>query len=269
MRTDLAAECLKETETLPEGVSCIRRELTEGKLTLVEIETEAAAEQIGKPMGLYVTLEGKALWQDGSDGPERVEALSEGLRQLLPKEGTVLVLGLGNREITPDALGPLCAEKILVTRHLGETFSELRSVAALAPNVLGKTGMETLETVRALVRELKPAAIIVVDAMASATLERLGTTIQLSNTGIVPGAGVLNARKALNQQTVGVPVLALGIPTVTDLSSLCPEVGGEPMMTTPRQVDQLVQRGANFLAMVINRALHPSFSLEELLLLQS
>ncbi len=269
MRTDVAAECLKEKAPLPEGVCSVSRELGNGKLCLVEINTAEAAEKIGKPKGIYVTLEGQPLWQEDGQRPELVEAMAEGLRQLLPEEGTVLVVGLGNRDITPDALGPLCAEKILVTRHLRESFPELRSAAALAPNVLGKTGMETLETVRALVGETEPAAVIVVDAMAAASLERLGTTVQLSNTGIVPGAGVLNARKALNEETLGRPVVALGIPTVVDLSSVSPEVGGEPMMCTPRQVDQLVQRGAAFLAAVINRALQPGLSLEELLLLQA
>jgi len=264
MRTDLAAECLNMEEDLPKGILCHRQPLEKGSILLVEISDEEGARHIGKPQGIYVTLECEPLWQDG-DAPELVEALAGGLRQLLPQEGAVLVVGLGNREITADALGPAAAEKIFVTRHLGDTFPELRQVAALAPNVLGKTGMEAVETIKAVVESIHPSAVIAVDAMAAASTERLGSTVQLSNSGIVPGSGVLNARKALNEETLHVPVIALGIPTVVDVGML----HDEPMMCTPRQIDQLIQRGANLLAMAVNRALHPSFSLEELLLLQS
>lgn len=264
MRTDLAAECLDMEQELPKGISCHRQPLKKGCITLVEISDEEGARHIGKPMGLYVTMESEPLWQDG-DAPELVEALAGGLRQLLPQEGSVLVVGLGNREITADALGPETAEKIFVTRHLGETFPDLRQVAALAPNVLGKTGMEAMETIKAVVESIRPSAVIAVDAMAAASAQRLGSTVQLANSGIVPGSGVMNARKALNEENLQVPVIALGIPTVMDVG----ELGGEPMMCTPRQIDQLIQRGANLLAMAINRALHPSLSLEDLLLLQS
>ncbi len=270
MRTDLAMECINDNDNLPDGISCIKQKVGTAQLCLVEVSSKKGAEQLGKPMGLYITLESSPFWKDTSDMPELVETMAEGLRQLLPHKGTVLVVGLGNRDITPDGLGPLCAEKILVTRHLTETFPELRPVAALAPNVLGKTGMETLETVQALVREIKPSAVIVVDAMASASLERLGTTVQLSNTGIIPGAGVFNNRKALNEESFKLPVIVLGIPTVADLSSfVASDKDEEPMMITPRQVDQLVQRGAEFISAVINRALQPELSLEEMLFIQS
>lgn len=272
MRTDLAAECLKKSKTLPEGVIVHTQPLKSGKIELVEILSEEAEREIGKPKGVYVTLELPPFWDESQSVPELAEAAAGGLRQLLPQEGTVLVVGLGNREITPDALGPLTAEQIVVTRHLSGQLSglpELRSVAALAPNVLGKTGMEVVETVRAVTEEIRPSALIVVDALASASLERLGRTVQIANSGIVPGSGVMNARKALNEGTLHVPVIAVGIPTVVDLSNLCQQETGEPMMTTPRQVDLLIRRGGSFLASVINRALHPSLSLEELLLLQS
>lgn len=274
MRTDLAAECLKKSKALPEGVIVHNQPLNSGKIELVEIISDEAEQEIGKPKGVYVTLELPPFWDESQSVPELAEAAASGLRQLLPEQGTVLVVGLGNREITPDALGPATAEQIVVTRHLSgqlqlSGFSQLRSVAALAPNVLGKTGMEVVETVRAVAEEIRPSALIVVDALASASLERLGRTVQIANTGIVPGSGVMNARKALNEATLHIPVIAVGIPTVVDLSNLCQQETGEPMMTTPRQIDLLIRRGANFLASVINRALHPSLSLEELLLLQS
>ncbi len=269
MRTDLAAECLGSTEFLPEDIIFSEQPLNTGKISVVEIISEKAQQKIGKPKGLYITLEGPPFWDENRDSPELAEVLAEGLRHLIPAEGSILVAGLGNRDITPDALGPMTAERILVTRHLDDIFPELRTVAAIAPSVLGKTGMETVETVRAVVEEVKPAAVIVVDALAAGSLERLGTTVQLADSGIVPGAGVLNARKALNKETLNVPVIAVGIPTVVDLSNLCPKVGEEPMMTTPRQIDLLIQRGASFLGLAINRALHPKLSKEELLMLQS
>lgn len=269
MRTDLAAECLRKSTKLPEGVFSCRQPLGNGAVELVEILDERAAKQLGKPKGVYVTLELPPFWDEVSETADLAEAAAEGLRQLLPKEGTVLVVGLGNRAITPDALGPCTAEQILVTRRMEAVFPQLRTVAALAPNVLGKTGMEAAETIQAVTEEIQAAAVIVVDALASASLERLGTTVQISDSGIAPGSGVLNQRKALNQESLKVPVIALGIPTVVDLASLCPETDEEPMMTTPRQVDLLIQRGATFLASVINQALHPSLSMEELLFLQS
>ena len=264
MRTDLAAECLNMEQELPRGILCHRQPLEKGAITLVEVSDEEGAKNIGKPMGIYITMETEPLWLHG-DAPELVEALAGGLGQLLPQEGCILVVGLGNREITADGLGPAAAEKIFVTRHLTDHFSDLRQVAALAPNVLGKTGMEAMETIQAVVCSIKPSAVIAIDAMAAASPQRLGCTVQLANSGIVPGSGVMNSRKALNAENLHVPVIALGIPTVTEVG----EAGGEPMLCTPRQIDQLIQRGANLLAMAINRALHPSLSLEELLLLQS
>lgn len=264
MRTDLAAECLDMEQELPRGILCHRQPLNKGCITLVEVSDEEGAKHIGKPRGVYVTLESQPLWLDGDTG-EWTEALAAGLRQLLPEEGCILVVGLGNREITADALGPAAAEKIFVTRHLADMFPDLRQVAALAPNVLAKTGMEAMETIQALVYSIKASAVIAIDAMAAASPQRLGCTVQLANSGIIPGSGVMNARKALNAENLHVPVIALGIPTVTEVG----EAGGEPMLCTPRQIDQLIQRGANLLAMAINRALHPSLSLEELLLLQS
>ena len=172
MRTDLAAECLRQSDSLPEGVFYTEQALQQGKITMVEIATEEAQRKIGKPMGLYVTLEASPFWEEDSASPQWIEAVAVGLRQFLPEQGTILVAGLGNREITPDALGPAVAEQVLVTRHLSETFPELRTVAAIAPNVLGKTGLEAAETIRAVTEEIKPSAVIVVDAMASASLEK-------------------------------------------------------------------------------------------------
>ena len=206
--------------------------------------------------------------------------LARELAALLPGEGPVLVVGLGNRQITPDALGPETARQILATRHIpaqlaAETgLTGLRPVAALAPGVLGQTGIETGEIVRSIVRDLRPAAVIAVDALAAQSLSRLGVTIQLSNSGISPGAGVLNARQELSAQTLGVPVLSAGIPTVVDGATLVEDLaGGDPaalppeahgMMVTPRDIDALIARGAKHLSLAINAALQPQLSLEDI-----
>lgn len=268
MRTDLAAECLKEKE-LPEGIISKSESFFDGEVSVVEINSDEAARKIGKPKGIYISFDLKPFWEEQNYLSEKTEFIAEVLRDLLPKKGGVLVVGLGNREITPDALGPSSAEKILVTRHLSKIFPELRTVASISPNVLGKTGLEAVETIRSVVNEVKPAAVIVIDALASASAERLGSVIQLTDSGIAPGSGVLNSRKVLNRGSLNVPVIAIGMPTVTDVSQLLQNNFNEPMMCTPRQIDLIIQKASNFLAACINRALHPSLSLEDLILLQS
>ena len=192
-----------------------------------------------------------------------------------------LVVGLGNAQITPDALGPLTVRQILATRHIPAQLAEqtglsgLRPVAAIAPGVLGQTGIETGEIILSIVRDLSPAAVVAVDALAAGSPERLGCTIQLSDSGISPGSGVLNARKELSRQSLGVPVLSLGIPTVVDGGTLvCGLLGCEDesrvpeearaMMVTPRDVDALIERGAKHLSLALNAALQPQLSLEEI-----
>ena len=212
---------------------------------------------------------------------EVTHLLAEELRRMLPPEGMVLVVGLGNAQITPDALGPLTVRQILATRHIPAQLAEqtglsgLRPVAAIAPGVLGQTGIETGEIILSIVRDLSPAAVVAVDALAAGSPERLGCTIQLSDSGISPGSGVLNARKELSRQSLGVPVLSLGIPTVVDGGTLvCGLLGCEDesrvpeearaMMVTPRDVDALIERGANHLSLALNAALQPQLSLEEI-----
>ncbi len=212
---------------------------------------------------------------------EVTHLLAEELRRMLPPEGMVLVVGLGNAQITPDALGPLTVRQILATRHIPAQLAEqtglsgLRPVAAIAPGVLGQTGIETGEIILSIVRDLSPAAVVAVDALAAGSPERLGCTIQLSDSGISPGSGVLNARKELSRQSLGVPVLSLGIPTVVDGGTLvCGLLGCEDesrvpeearaMMVTPRDVDALIERGAKHLSLALNAALQPQLSLEEI-----
>lgn len=203
---------------------------------------------------------------------------------MLPKDGLVLVVGLGNCNITPDNLGPMTAKNVLATRHIkGEIarstgLSALRPVAVIAPGVLGQTGIESAELIASVSKKLSPCAIIVIDALASMKLERLGCTVQISDTGISPGAGVNNARPKIDSSNLGVPVISIGVPTVVDAVTIaCNLTGaskeslksqisprGEIMMVTPREIDLLIERAAKLSGLAINRALQPEFSIEDI-----
>jgi spore protease len=186
---------------------------------------------------------------------------------MLPK-GPVLVAGLGNNDITPDAIGPRTVRQVLATRHIGgelareNGFDALRPTAAIAPGVLGQTGMEIAEIIRALAATLKPAAVIAVDALAAGDVSRLGTTIQISSAGISPGSGVMNAREELSEKSLGLPVISVGVPTVIDAAALTGS--STPMMITPRDIDLLVGRAGKALSLIINKALQPELSFEEI-----
>ena len=206
---------------------------------------------------------------------EAARAVGAELKALLgEKIRSVLVAGLGNAQMTPDAIGPKSTEHILVTRHLGETpvFSALAAVSVLTPGVLGRTGIESLDLVRGAVRAVQPDALIVIDALASRSLARLCTTVQLSDTGIVPGSGVGNHRCALDEKTVGVPVFAIGVPTVVDAATLTLDVledagrpgidpaslrGHETVMVTTRDIDAQIDLLARVVGYGIDLALQP------------
>lgn len=194
-------------------------------VTRVDILDGRGEEALGKPRGAYVTLELTGFWQRKEAFFERaVRLLGSQLKALLPAEGPALVIGLGNSAMTPDAIGPLALDHLLVTRHLiasmPKQFSGFRSVAAFRTGVLGTTGVESAEAVRGLVAEVQPAVVIAIDALASRRVGRLCSTVQLSDTGIIPGSGVGNHRWALNRETLGVPVFSIGVPTVVDAATL-------------------------------------------------
>ena len=212
--------------------------------------------------------------------------LSAELCKLLPDHGTILVAGLGNESITPDALGPRATRRLFATRHInGEIarvtgFQNLRPVAALCPGVLGQTGIETAEILESVVRGISPSAVIVIDALSSRRLSRLGTTVQLTDTGLSPGSGVGNKRAEISLRTLGVPVIAIGVPTVVDGATLIADwldsYGIDPrkepqferesfMMVAPKEVDLLIDRAAEVVAMGINCALQPTLDEQELL----
>lgn len=290
-RTDLAIELAEEVKeesekrVMPQGLSSTSRKVNSIEITTIEIQTDDMASRLQKPKGRYVTVETRPLWQSSTNLEEEICATADSLRELLPKHGSVLIVGLGNAGITPDALGPKVVEMILATRHLSTELKEsiglgnLRKVSAIAPGVMGQTGIETGEVTAALVNYIHPAAVIAVDALAARGMERLGRTIQISNTGISPGSGVLNARKELCERTLGIPVISLGVPTVVDATTLAYDLledgkidkqrslfnpSGERMMITPREIDLLIGHGAKFVSLAINKALQPELSLEDI-----
>lgn len=282
-RTDLA---LEKREILgkkePEGVES--SEFTEGEVsfTKIKIINENGSEALGKPVGTYITAEIPQLTKNPINDEETIEAIAKQLRSLLPKNGAVLVAGLGNTDITPDAVGPKSVSMVLATRHIDKSLSEeiglgeLRSVAGFVPGVLGRTGLEAAESVKGIVNSFSPSAVIVVDALAARRLSRLGTTVQLSDTGIIPGSGVGNARKEITERSVGIPVISVGIPTVVDVGTLVNDLTGSKsdipqenrnMIITPREIDIVIERASELIGMAINKALQPDISVDEMMML--
>lgn len=282
-RTDLALEkreILGKNE--PEGVES--SEFTEGEVsfTKIRILNKRGSEALGKPVGTYITAEIPQLTKNPINDEETIESIAKQLRSLLPAEGTVLVAGLGNTDITPDAIGPKSVSMVLATRHIDKSLSEeiglgeLRSVAGFVPGVLGRTGLEAAESVKGIAKSVSPSAVIVVDALAARRLSRLGTTVQLSDTGIIPGSGVGNARKEITERSVGVPVISVGIPTVVDVETLVNDLTGSKsdiskenrnMIITPREIDIVIERASELIGMAINKALQPNISVDEMMML--
>lgn len=315
IRTDLAIEArellMGEVRREIPGVQLDTEDMDDIHISRVEITTREAEKRMGKKQGKYITLEAPGLRQKNTELQERVarQFTEELLRIIdLGEDATVLVIGLGNWNVTPDALGPRVVKDLLVTRHIlalePETLGEgFRAVSALAPGVLGITGVETSEIIQGLVDKVKPDLLIAIDALAARSLNRLHTTIQIADTGITPGSGVGNKRLGISRETIGVPVIAVGVPTVVDavtiaddlmshlLSALMQEAGekspvykvvrsiaegdkravmaevlepyGGRLMVTPKEIDTLVEDMARLLAGAINAALHPAIASEE------
>lgn len=292
-RTDLADEAKALWEESAHQTSqlsgVVAREETHENYTLsrVEILDETGATALGKPQGKYVTL---GLGEDwlGEAFAQWVQVLAQEIRAMLsplPQDCSVLVVGLGNQAVTPDALGPKVQDLLAVTRHLvaqiPEHFSSLRPVSAISPGVLATTGVESAEMVQGISQRLNPDCIIAVDALASRSLSRVCRSIQLANTGITPGSGVGNHRGRLDLETLGRPVLAVGVPTVVDAATLVADLLGEDLsekeecqgldsqlgadfFVTPKEIDSQVARLAKLVAYGINLALNPSLSLEDM-----
>lgn len=296
-RTDLAVEAHEIAQNAGEikGVTKEESVLKNVTVTKFKILDENGEKALGKPKGTYVSIEAPGLGEaDDSVFDDALDIISHELQSMLEPygDGPVLVAGLGNAVMTPDALGPRCIKSILVTRHIAGELTKitglegLRAVAAIAPGVLGQTGVETGEIIKALVQKINPTVVIVIDALASRRASRVGNTVQLSDTGIIPGSGVGNSRFAINKETLGVPVISMGVPTVVDAATLALDVleaagiqssreeeqkirssiepGGITMFVTPRFVDLLIEHIAKLTGLAINKALHPTVSVEDM-----
>ena len=290
-RTDLACEAKSLWEKMPENTGTIKGvrawESVENhyRITVVEIEDEQGEKELCKPIGRYVTVDIDHLmrredhaFQDGA------AVLAHQLQKILRigEKDAVLVAGLGNDAITPDAIGPIAVKNTIATRHL---FSELpdvsqglRSVTVLETGVLGTTGIESAELISSVVRTIRPAALIAVDALATADPVRICRTVQISDTGIVPGSGVGNGREEISEKSLGIPVIAVGVPTVVDALTLAREIYGEAgaengrvyhrenyeqLMVTPKDIDKNVADIAKLIGYSINLALQPSLTLAD------
>ena len=291
-RTDLALERQEFiSKKNVDGVETTTETKGNIKVTTIAVTNENGEREMGKPKGTYITLETDSLMKNSSLIDCAADVLAPELQKLLPKSGAVLVVGLGNEKITPDALGPKSISLMFATRHIGSELAKsvglgtLRSVAAIAPGVLGQTGIETAEIIEAVAKRINPAAVVVIDALASRKLSRLGSTVQMSDTGISPGSGVGNRRVEISKKTLGIPVVAIGVPTVVDGATmaydLLEEFGIDPqserrtpemknegfMMVTPKEIDLLIERSAELIAMGINCAMQPDLSAKDLLAL--
>ena len=269
IRTDLAIELEKQHNFGIEGIKKTEKDNNDVHVTEIEILTETAALKIGKPVGKYITLEFPSIEKINSDEEIR-EELIKALKTLCPQQTeNILIVGLGNDEITADSIGPKTARQILATRHIVGEFAEkiglrgLKSTSVLVPNVLGKTGLEVSEIIEGIIKNTKPQAAIIIDALSASSVNLVFKTIQLCDTGITPGSGVKNARKALNSQTLGIPVIAVGVPTVVDVLTLAFEItenipkNDTDMIVTPKDADLLSDRISEILSGGINIFLQP------------
>lgn len=284
VRTDLALE--KEefiTHSENTGIKKRKKHTEKTEVTEIEIVSSNGERAIGKPKGRYITVEMSEFSYDSEILDDRLKSLTAEIKRLIPDgENPVLVAGIGNENITPDALGPLCAKSIFSTRHIDNKlayeigFKSLHPVCTLATGVLGQTGIETGEIIKSVVSSISPRAVILVDALAAASLSRLGKTVQITDTGITPGSGVGNSRAEISEKTLGVPVIAIGVPTVVDAVTLARDItenaelentaeNAKNMMVTPREIDVMVKRAAKLIALSINCALQPEIEPDILL----
>ena len=293
-------------EEIP-GVRMHEQELEHAKVTIITVETDEGVEAIGKPKGQYITIDAPEIRTSNYAVHEDItHVLADQLIELmnLKEDASILIIGLGNWNATPDALGPQVIDKTMVTRHLfqlspDELQGKMRKVSAIAPGVLGITGIETAEIIRGIVDHVKPDLVIAIDALAAGSLERVGTSIQLADTGIHPGSGVGNPRAGINEETVGCKVIAIGLPTVVNASLIAHDVvegvfeqfvtspslyklykGIKPeifsqiiddvlspfqgnLMVTPKEIDTLIKSTAKIIAGALAISLHPGVDREE------
>ncbi len=276
IRTDIAVEFMADKTENEKNVKVRRYDVEGIEVTNVEILNEQAAKVIGKPVGKYVTLETHEKYNIFDSDMLRELLIAE-IRGLVGNvEGDILVVGIGNKTVTPDALGPKSAEGVFATRHISNKLKKrlglehMASVSVLCPGVLGQTGMEAQEIIEGAVERIDPKAIIIIDALAARDVTRLGRTVQLSDTGLAPGSGVGNSRTELSKRTLGVKCVTVGVPTVVDASTLSFDLTGEnckehePLIVTPRDIDRMIEKSSQVIAYSINVALQPENAFETL-----
>jgi len=278
-RTDLASEAHSLWRAGAEGTTRLpgvkaRQESLEGlDVTAVEILDAEGAAALRKPPGRYFTLELPARFDRGSEVfPRAAQAVAALIARCRSgAEGPVLIAALGNPDITPDALGSLAASDILVTRHLKSggvpEFQAFASTALCRTGVLGTTGVESAVQIRMLCQALRPACVIAVDALAGADFSRLCRTVQICDSGIAPGSGVGNDREALDRKSLGVPVIAVGVPTVIDAALLSQDPAAASLFVTPRSIDSAVRAAGRIIAYGVNLSLHRGLSIADIDLL--
>lgn len=276
IRTDLAMECVDfKSEKNLEGVTRRVDFLNGRQVFRVSV---AEKNEIGKPKGEYITIDTDDFRSSAYDFEKEVSTIAALLCELIgDNSGRVLVAGLGNRDITPDALGPKAVASIFVSSHISQelrqklNLTEIADVSAISPGVLGQTGVESGDIIRAVAETMKAKLLIVIDALAAKSVERLATTVQLSSGGIAPGSGVQNSRSELNSETMGIPVISIGVPMVVDMATIAEDLmdgqlteKGKNTFVTPREVDLAVEHAAKTVAFAINKALNKTLSFEDL-----
>jgi spore protease len=277
-RTDLALERFSDLSSGGEGEikGATKEEFeSEGlKITKILIDTEAASKAIGKPIGIYYTVEIDSPVLNPASDCKAEKVISDIIATLLEGQN-ILIAGLGNPDITPDALGPYSARKIFVTRHIPTDMRSSfgleseKNTASIAVGVLGQTGLESEETVSAATATTNADTVIVIDALAAGSIKRIGTSVQITDTGITPGSGVQGGRKSINKDSLGAKVIAIGVPMVVDALNIVSESGGdttdmESFFVTPKDADKLTERLSKIISSSINRALFPEIPPKEL-----
>ena len=294
IRTDLILEMFEEYSKISEEFNCVEEILDDVKISRVEIKDEYGELTFKKPRGKYVTVDMKNIASMMPDERKNiVKIIASELRGLIGEcHSNILVVGLGNRAITPDSIGPKVCDGIFVTRHIKEYIPEAidsraATVFSVAPGVLGVTGLESAEVVKGIVEQTHPGLVIAIDALAARNTERIGASIQMTDSGIAPGAGLGNRRHALNAESLGIKVIAIGVPTVVYASTIASDIideilgeidnelkkrlisktegsKGSELVVTPKDIDNLSTYSAKMIASAINIAINPYISDEEI-----
>jgi len=281
-RTDLALESIytHHGDGILEESENISGEI---KVTRIKITTKEASEEVGKPIGEYITIENEKAVSDTEEIQKLAIILKNELKKLIPENAKkILICGLGNRSITPDALGPCVTDNLMITNHIIEHLdSDFSAVSAIAPGVMGITGIETVDIIKGITDFHKPDIVIAVDALCALNVKRMFNTVQITDSGINPGAGVGNRRDGLNKNSLGVPVIAIGVPTVVDADSIIYDAlnnfflkngqlsdgnkiidavlrDTKSLFVSPKDIDKLIKKSAKIIADGINLALHKS-----------